>query len=97
MSKLGKDLKAKRVAERLSLRELAPMIGVSFSSRARIERGVGGITDDTRERVELWVEDGETSEPKERRGTPWIVTVEQRLARIEKELGITPAAASTAP
>jgi transcriptional regulator with XRE-family HTH domain len=85
---LGKKLKAKRIQEGLSLRELARIVGISFSGLSRIERGVGYNMDDTIQRVNRWIEIGVGSEKKERHGRPWILTVEQRLARIEQALGL---------
>ncbi len=82
-----------RTAAGLSLRELANIVGVSFSSIARCERGVGTTTSDTAARLNQWVANGGSSPKKERRGTPWIVTVEQRLTAIEarlRELGGEP-------
>lgn len=85
---LGKRLKEKRIEEGFTLRELERVVGVSFSGLARIERGVGEPTKASRERVERWLSTGEHSEPRPRKGDPWFVKIEQRLARIEKELGL---------
>lgn len=87
----GRRLKAKRDAEGLTLRELARIVGVSFSSLGRIERGDGGTTPDTIRRLSLWLERGEASagkRPPSNRGQPWIISVEARLARLEKIAGI---------
>ena len=85
---IGVRLKTKRIEDGLSLRDLATIVGVSFSSLARIERGVGGCTADTIRRVCLWIEAGSGSPTKERRGRPWVLTVEERLIRIEQALGL---------
>lgn len=87
LEEIRASLKKRRLREGLSLRALSKIVGVSFSGLARIERGVGTCTADTLERVQRWIESGEASQKRER-GAPWISTVERRLARIEKELGI---------
>lgn len=93
VQKLAKSLKSKRLVYGLSLREVARLTGVSFSGIARMERGIGTVQGDTFERIRTWVETGETSDPKVKRGRQWHVTVEQRLARIEAALGLDEAAA----
>lgn len=85
-TKLGMRLKAKRVEEGLSLRELARLVGVSFSGLARVERGVGSCTEDTRSRIQTWLDTGARTEPKEKRPRNWMQTIEQRVARIERIL-----------
>jgi len=87
---LGKRLKAKRIEIGLSLRALEPIVNVSFSSLARIERGVGTPTDDVKARVERWLVSGEASPPRMIPITPvpWNVKIERRLARLEAALGI---------
>ncbi len=88
MRTLGQRLKAKRIREGLSLRDLEAIVGVSFSGIARVERDAGQPTDDTAARILRWLDSGTGTERREKRGRPWIVTIEQRLARIEAELGL---------
>lgn len=91
MSKaLGKRLKRQRVSENLSLRQLEKVVGVSFSSLARLERGDGVPTDDVRERVERWLERGEASPPRIRAvgQAPWHLKIEARLTILERLLGV---------
>src|SRR5690606_6912418 len=57
--KLIAALKKKREAEGLSIRGLSSIIGVSFSSLARIERGDGEPDNNSRIRILEWLgEDG---------------------------------------
>ena len=87
LEEIRKSLIARRLQEGLSLRALSEIVGVSFAGLGRVERGAGSPTRDTLQRVQKWIEAGEASS-KRCRGTSWMSTVEQRLARIEKELGI---------
>ncbi len=84
--KLGKRLKDKRIAEATSLRDLELIIGVSFSTLARIERGTGSCTADTSKRVLDWIETGKGTAKRLRRPKSWHITTEQRLAKIEAHL-----------
>jgi transcriptional regulator with XRE-family HTH domain len=53
-------LAAHRTQAGLSLRQLGERLGVSFSSLARIERGIGEPSTHTRRRLEQWMDpDGE--------------------------------------
>ncbi len=88
---LGKRLKAHRIHGGLSLRELSGIVGVSFATLSRIERGASESTPETAERIERWLVTGAGSaKPERRKGRPWIMTVEQRLARIERVLKLEP-------
>lgn len=84
---LGQRVKAKRISEGLTLRELEKLVGVSFSSLARLERNKGAATPGTTQRVTAWLEHGTVSKPREKK-TGWFITFEQRLAKIEKHLGL---------
>ncbi len=89
MTELRKHLKAKRLEQGLSLRELSVLVGVSFSGLARVERGEGQPTQDTEKRIRDWLEHGVSAGPKPPKARGWIVTVEQRLARLEAVLGLS--------
>lgn len=88
MKNLDKKLKDARLRDGLSLRDLEKLVGVSFSTLARIERGVGSCTPDTLSRLTLWLESGECCPKRQVRGKAWHVTTEQRLARIEAHLDL---------
>ncbi len=57
IEKLVFAMKSKREEEGLSIRKLAPMIGVSFSGLARVERGEGRPDHNTAVRILNWLGD----------------------------------------
>lgn len=89
MPSLGQRLKQRRIEEGLSLRDLEKIVGVSFSSLARIERGVGTCIPDSAKRINQWLDTGQGSGVKESRKKHWFLSIQQRVDRIEKILGIT--------
>ncbi len=74
-SRLIKKVRAERKRRRLSIREAAPLIGVSFSTLARLERDGGDTTALTERRLRAWL--GEDIE---------VVTLEERVADLEKRM-----------
>lgn len=66
MSDLAKRLKRARLSAGLTTRALGKIIGVSFSSIARIERGDGSPSIHSIERIERWLKEGLGSEPVRR-------------------------------
>jgi transcriptional regulator with XRE-family HTH domain len=78
---LAKRLKKARLEAGLSTRALGKIIGVSFSSIARIERGEGQPTVHSAERIERWLKDGSQSEPVRR-----TVNELSRMDRMELKL-----------
>lgn len=83
-------LKKKRLSEGLSLRQLGSMIGVSFSSLARLERGIGEPDVHSRERIERWLETGEGSQSRVRQvgEENWHARMERRIVALERALGL---------
>lgn len=62
MSDLSAPMKAKRREQGRTLRDLSALIGVSFTTLSRIERGVGDCTYRVRRRVEAWLNDDDQVE-----------------------------------
>lgn len=65
-------VKAKRTRRRFSIRETALMVGVSFSTLARLERGEGGPSPLVERKLQAWL--GEEVD---------TVTIEERLSALE--------------
>lgn len=76
-------LKEARLKSGLTLRALAKIVGVSFSSLARMERGQGKPSAASVMRVEKWLEDGSSSEPALRGDLPWAKKLELRVLHLE--------------
>ena len=66
MTTLAKRLKKARLEAGLTTRALSNIVGVSFSSISRLERGAGRPSIYTVERIERWLKDGSESEPVRR-------------------------------
>jgi len=89
MSKrLVSQFKAARIKQGLSVRQIANLIGVSFSALARLERGEGTPMPFVEERMRHWLLTGEGSAPRviPERIEPWSVRMEARFAAIEERL-----------
>lgn len=74
---LGQRIKKKRLAYRISLRDLADLIKVSPGTLSRMERDitVTSVRDTTKEQVERWL-DGETSTTEAKAETRYITMQE---------------------
>ena len=85
---LAKKLKSKRVHNSLSLRDLSRIVGISFATLSRIERGAGTPTPGVMNRLERWLSTGAGSSPtqRSRKAESWFVGIDRRLAEIEKRL-----------
>lgn len=89
MDKLVKQVKRKRIGQGYSIRSLAEYIGVSFSTVARLERGVGSPDRETTERLVAYLKfDTGGDKPDRVRPLKWSSKIEDRLLRIEEHLGI---------
>lgn len=84
--KLIESVEAKRLLMGLSYRNLAQVVGVSYSTLARLARGEGEPLPGVAQRLKAWVEKGESSAPMTRRPRidPWHVRIEARLAKLER-------------
>lgn len=56
-ARLSDRVLAKRLAERLSHRQLSRLVGVSFSTLARVERGDGEYGEESERRLREWLGD----------------------------------------
>ena len=79
-----------RLLQGLSLRRLASILGLGFSTLARLERGEGKPDPASAVRIHRWLDSGEGSAPRVRSVAEqsWFAKMEARLVRIEKHLGI---------
>lgn len=89
MSVFAQQMKARRIQEGLSLRDLEKLTGVSFSTLARVERDKGTCTKAVRQAIAAWVYHGKETAKREKKVTSWHMTIEQRLQRIEAALGLS--------
>lgn len=87
--KLIAQVKKKRLAEGMSLRDVQFATGVAFSSLARYERGVGEPDLVNRARLEHWVAGGAPSDaparPDKMRRNGWS-SMAQRLSDLESRV-----------
>lgn len=75
-------IKAKRLQEGLSIRQMAKKVGMGWSTLARLERG-GSPDQGTRDRLRLWLERGIVMPPR-MRAVSWQESIEERLQRLEQ-------------
>ena len=83
-----RSLKEKREALGYSIRQLAKQTGVSFSTLARLERGIGKPDPLTRKRLEEWMRVDRTFAPilRASRHPTSQELLERRVAFLEREL-----------
>ena len=72
MKRVVSKAKAKRIRRRFSIREAALMIGVSFSTLARLERGDGDPSPLVERKIRAWL--GQEVD---------TVTIEERISALE--------------
>lgn len=83
---IAERFKRHRQAAGLSLRDVEKLIGVSFSSLARLERKLGTPVAETQRRVIQWLEDGTTPGAKPQKLPTWHHRIEARIERLEKTI-----------
>jgi len=79
----------KRHAAGLSVRRVATLTGVSYSTLARLERGEGSPDDHTRRCLAAWLDDGTKPAPRAEvapAAEHYSVKIERRVARLEDQM-----------
>lgn len=89
MEKLIAKMRDKRIKCDISCRALSEIIGVSFSTLSRLERGIGIPHPLTEEKIQKWIETDEGSIPRivsERRVMSWGDKLKLRVEELEKRV-----------
>jgi transcriptional regulator with XRE-family HTH domain len=93
-SNLIAEVQAAREEAGLSLRALAEITGISFSTISRLEKGEHVPDEWTATRLLQWLENGPRVDQRRRghktKPSHWMSRIEQRLVRIERAVGIGP-------
>ena len=84
--KLIDQVKLKRKQQKLSLRDLSKMVGVSFSALAKLEKGIGLPSKPTESRLLLWLNYDRKSRPHSSSKKAWFIDIEERLELLENKL-----------
>ena len=82
------QMRKRRLADGISIRALAKCIGVSFSTLAKLERGIGTPNPASTERIERWINTGKGSSPAKRNPAeaPWSVKIEQDFDALDERI-----------
>lgn len=89
-----KRAKEKRLERGLSIRSVARIIGASFSTLARLERGIGHPAPYIEERLWKWIDtdDGSAPHVRSQHTESWFAKMEQRVTMLEAEIAAIKAA-----